>query len=99
MSQKKKWINRSTSFAFGRDEATRTPDPYVTNVVRYQLRYIPILKNGFEKPDAKVRQKNETGILFTKKFVILWKKYYLCPTYKLRLCRRYYLYSCVCCAR
>ena len=25
-----------------RDEATRTPDPYVPNVVRYQLRYIPI---------------------------------------------------------
>ena len=25
----------------GRDEATRTPDPYVPNVVRYQLRYIP----------------------------------------------------------
>ena len=28
--------------ALGRDEATRTPDPYVPNVVRYQLRYIPI---------------------------------------------------------
>ena len=28
---------------FGRDEATRTPDPYVPNVVRYQLRYIPIV--------------------------------------------------------
>ena len=26
----------------GRDEATRTPDPYVPNVVRYQLRYIPL---------------------------------------------------------
>lgn len=26
----------------GRNEATRTPDPYVPNVVRYQLRYIPI---------------------------------------------------------
>ena len=25
-----------------RDEATRTPDPYVPNVVRYQLRYIPL---------------------------------------------------------
>ena len=32
-----------------RNEATRTPDPYVPNVVRYQLRYIPILK-----VDAKV---------------------------------------------
>ncbi len=28
--------------SFGRNEATRTPDPYVPNVVRYQLRYIPI---------------------------------------------------------
>ena len=27
----------------GRDEATRTPDPYVPNVVRYQLRYIPMV--------------------------------------------------------
>ena len=29
--------------AFCRNEATRTPDPYVPNVVRYQLRYIPIV--------------------------------------------------------
>ena len=35
---------------FGRNEATRTPDPYVPNVVRYQLRYIPISFDG-----AKVR--------------------------------------------
>ena len=28
-----------------RDEAIRTPDPYVPNVVRYQLRYIPIAKS------------------------------------------------------
>ena len=27
--------------AFCRKEATRTPDPYVPNVVRYQLRYFP----------------------------------------------------------
>ena len=33
----------SLSPLFGRDEATRTPDPYVPNVVRYQLRYIPML--------------------------------------------------------
>ena len=26
----------------GRKEAIRTPDPYVPNVVRYQLRYFPI---------------------------------------------------------
>ena len=30
------------SLCAGRDEATRTPDPYVPNVVRYQLRYIPM---------------------------------------------------------
>ena len=30
-----------------RDEATRTPDPYVPNVVRYQLRYIPISRFFF----------------------------------------------------
>ena len=29
--------------ALCRNEATRTPDPYVPNVVRYQLRYIPSL--------------------------------------------------------
>jgi hypothetical protein len=33
----------SDLYFFGRDEATRTPDPYVPNVVRYQLRYIPIV--------------------------------------------------------
>ena len=27
---------------FSRDDRTRTGDPYVPNVVRYQLRYIPI---------------------------------------------------------
>ena len=27
---------------FGREEVTRTPDPYVPNVVRYQLRYFSI---------------------------------------------------------
>ena len=45
------WIQKSTLpcgwqrafVCFGRNEATRTPDPYVPNVVRYQLRYIPIL--------------------------------------------------------
>ena len=28
---------------FSRDDSTRTSDPYVPNVVRYQLRYIPLL--------------------------------------------------------
>ena len=30
------------SYIFGRDDVTRTRDPYVPNVVRYQLRYISI---------------------------------------------------------
>ena len=38
----KKAAQEFSSVAFCRDEATRTPDPYVPNVVRYQLRYIPI---------------------------------------------------------
>ena len=29
-----------------RKEATRTPDPYVPNVVRYQLRYFPMKAEG-----------------------------------------------------
>ena len=43
--EKKQADIRQASSLFGyncRDEATRTPDPYVPNVVRYQLRYIPI---------------------------------------------------------
>ena len=38
--------------AFGRDEATRTPDPYVPNVVRYQLRYIPIALRRVQRYDV-----------------------------------------------
>ena len=39
-----KWLIRQpfVLFVLGREEATRTPDPYVPNVVRYQLRYFPI---------------------------------------------------------
>ena len=33
---------------FCRKEATRTPDPYVPNVVRYQLRYFPIAVQNYE---------------------------------------------------
>ena len=36
------WKPNAWPIDFGRDEATRTPDPYVPNVVRYQLRYIPM---------------------------------------------------------
>ena len=41
---------------FCRDEATRTPDPYVPNVVRYQLRYIPICIR-FSEIECKGRKK------------------------------------------
>ena len=36
------WKPNAWPIDSGRDEATRTPDPYVPNVVRYQLRYIPM---------------------------------------------------------
>ncbi len=32
--------------SFRREEATRTPDPYVPNVVRYQLRYFSKKKDA-----------------------------------------------------
>ena len=49
--------------AFCRNEATRTPDPYVPNVVRYQLRYIPIV---FEK------WCHQESNFFKNLFVICW---------------------------
>ena len=40
---------------FSRDEATRTPYPYVPNVVRYQLRYILLaLKKRAQKYNKKL---------------------------------------------
>ena len=59
----------------GRDEATRTPDPYVPNVVRYQLRYIPM---AFEKPAAKVLQIFELRAFLMENFGILSVLHYLC---------------------
>ena len=38
----RKGLTRDELSLVCRNEATRTPDPYVPNVVRYQLRYIPI---------------------------------------------------------
>ena len=54
-----------------RDEATRTPDPYVPNVVRYQLRYIPL---ALEKPAAKVLQIFELRAVLQKKICCYEKK-------------------------
>ena len=35
------------SLLCSRDDSTRTSDPYVPNVVRYQLRYIPMPEGEF----------------------------------------------------
>ena len=40
---KKEARQECLAFRCGRDDSTRTSDPYVPNVVRYQLRYIPLL--------------------------------------------------------
>ena len=46
-----------------RDEATRTPDPYVPNVVRYQLRYIPILRKRVQNYNIFLESQNFFAIL------------------------------------
>ena len=50
-----------------RNEATRTPDPYVPNVVRYQLRYIPKALS-LEKSGAKVEKSFDSGKYLAKIF-------------------------------
>ena len=69
-SKKKSGKGKCSFVALGRDEATRTPDPYVPNVVRYQLRYIPIAL----KASAKVHQIFETRAIFSKKICWYIKK-------------------------
>ena len=49
---------------FGRDEATRTPDPYVPNVVRDQLRYIPIAVKRVQRYDVFCKRRNFFAIIF-----------------------------------
>ena len=52
-----------------RDEATRTPDPYVPNVVRYQLRYIP---NGMLIPHL-IHKALQSYIFFLRNvFLVLY---------------------------
>ena len=78
----KKSDNRTAPIvAFGRDEATRTPDPYVPNVVRYQLRYIPICEiapsasyNASES-GAKLLKKLDTLTFFQKYLRLVAKKH------------------------
>ena len=57
--------------AFCRNEATRTPDPYVPNVVRYQLRYIP-------NADAKVNEKTDNRAKNHEKIACATQNEYLC---------------------
>ena len=45
-----------------RKEATRTPDPYVPNVVRYQLRYFP--NAGAKVVQAERKNKKKVIFLF-----------------------------------
>ena len=52
-----------------RNEATRTPDPYVPNVVRYQLRYIPI---PFSKSGATSNRKSICIALFLNKLYLYY---------------------------
>ena len=82
MEIKKRWLNivfDHLLFFISRDEATRTPDPYVPNVVRYQLRYIPI-DSDCSKSAAKV-------VLFCELSKFLWEK--LCfLDFLLYLCSR-----------
>ena len=58
--------NQSVRFFFCRDEATRTPDPYVPNVVRYQLRYIPIALKRVQKYEKILRIQKKIVLLHTK---------------------------------
>ena len=60
---------------FGREEATRTPDPHVPNVVRYQLRYFSKCKAflfGFVKEHAfaKAAAKLQHSFQFTKYYLL-----------------------------
>ncbi len=57
-----------------RDEATRTPDPYVPNVVRYQLRYIPI---AVKRVQRYIENLNYVQLL-SEKFAGTRKIAYLC---------------------
>ena len=59
-----------------RNEATRTPDPYVPNVVRYQLRYIPSLFI-VQRYSKKLETKNFMQI-FSKKFACYLFLFYIC---------------------
>ena len=59
---------------FCREEVTRTPDPHVPNVVRYQLRYFSV--SPFLKKRAKLQQIFDIRKLFCIFFakITIWRK-------------------------
>ena len=66
---KEKKVTKRISFQLPscRDEATRTPDPYVPNVVRYQLRYIPLSNH---QTDRKYTEKLPTMYKRSQQFAV-----------------------------
>ena len=58
-----------------RNEATRTPDPYVPNVVRYQLRYIPI---PFSKSGATRNRTGDTRIFSPLLYQLSYGTFFVC---------------------
>ena len=80
-----------------RKEETRTPDPHVPNVVRYQLRYFPFhalkaclgaraTKSGSLKTGAKVRKKEKRGKRKSKNCMQMQEKYTFLPNFCLFAC-------------
>ena len=55
----------ASSITLCRNEATRTPDPYVPNVVRYQLRYIPLQTIQTKDKHKHTKHQNGLNILTT----------------------------------
>ena len=55
---------------FCRDEATRTPDPYVPNVVRYQLRYIPIAVKRVQRYNVFLKNRKFFPIIFPHRLLL-----------------------------
>ena len=56
---------------FGREEATRTPDPHVPNVVRYQLRYFSSQQMCEDVTFFGSISKNAYHFLRVKRFLVL----------------------------
>ena len=79
-------------FCFCRDEATRTPDPYVPNVVRYQLRYIPISIPKVHKVDLFPLRTMQRYIFFLKSRIFFAKNLFVwlkSPIFALAIMKRY----------